>query len=71
MSYSLSVKAEQDVIDIFRFGIEQLGLYQAERYHERLERCFRFLTDNPFAAYECMEVSPAVRIHPVEAHLVG
>lgn len=70
MGYHLSIKAEQDVVDIFRAGVEQFGPYQAERYHERLERCFRFLADNPLAARERVEIFPAVRIHPVEAHLV-
>ncbi|MDN5869744.1 MAG: type II toxin-antitoxin system RelE/ParE family toxin, partial [Nitrococcus sp.] len=70
MTYRLSAKAEEDIIDIFRAGVEQFGLYQAERYHERLERCFRFLAENPLVAHERFEITPAVRIHPVEAHLV-
>lgn len=70
MGYRLSVKAEEDIIDIFRVGAEEFGLHQAERYHERLERTFRFLADNPLAARERVEITPAVRIHPVEAHLV-
>lgn len=70
MSYRLSGKAEEDIIGIFRTGVEQFGLYQAERYHERLERCFWFLADNPLLARERVEIVPAVRIHPVEAHLV-
>src|SRR5690625_3225382 len=70
MGYRLSVKAEEDAIDIFCVGVDQFGLYQAERYHKRLERCFRFLADNPLAARERVEITPAVRIYPVEAHLV-
>lgn len=70
MGYRLSVKAEDDIIDIFRSGIEQFGLYQTERYQERLEQCFRFLADNPLATRERVEITPAVRIHPMEAHLV-
>lgn len=70
MAYRLSVKAEEDIIDIFRAGAEQFGIHQAERYHEKLERCFRFLADNPLAARERAEIAPAVRIHPTDAHLV-
>lgn len=70
MDYSLSVRAEEDIIDIFRVGVAQFGLYQAERYHERLERCFQFLADNPLAAHKRVEITPDVRIHPVQAHVV-
>jgi len=70
MGYRLSVKAEEDIIDIFRFGTAQFGLNQAEHYHKRLEQCSRFLADNPWVARERAEITPAVRIHPVAAHLV-
>ena len=69
MGYSLSVKAEEDIVYIYR-SMEQFGLYQADRYHQRLERCFQFLADSALAAPERVEITPPVRIHPVEAHLV-
>jgi toxin ParE1/3/4 len=69
MGYSLSIKAEEDIVHIFRTGMEQFGLYQANRYHQRLKQCFQFLADNPLAARERVEITPPVRIHPVEAHL--
>ena len=70
MNYVLSRKAEEDIVDTFRTGIEQFGLNQAERYHEQLEQCFRFLAENPFAAHERFEILPPVRIHPIGSHLV-
>jgi toxin ParE1/3/4 len=70
MNYVLSRKAEEDIIDIFETGIEQFGLSQAERYHEQLDQCFRFLAENPLAAHERFEITPPVRIHPVGSHLV-
>lgn len=69
-SYVLSRKAEKDVIGIFQTGIEQFGLSQAERYHEQLGQCFRFLAENPLAAHERFEILPPVRIHPIGSHLV-
>jgi len=57
MGYRLSVKAEEDIIDNFRFATAQLGLNQAEHYHERLEQCFRFLADNPWVARERVEIT--------------
>ena len=52
MSYVLSRKAEEDIIGIFHTGIEQFGLSRAERCHEQLAKCFRFLAENPLAALE-------------------
>ncbi len=70
MGYILSRKAEEDIIGIFITGAEQFGQEQAERYHEQLDKCFRFLADNPLAAHERFEITPPVRIHPVGSHLV-
>jgi len=70
MRYILSRKAEEDIIGIFLTGVEQFGKNQAERYHEQLDKCFRFLAENPLAAHERFEITPPVRIHPVGSHLV-
>jgi len=41
-----------------------------DSYHTLLERSFEFLAHNPFAARKRLELSPPVRIHPVQSHLV-
>lgn len=68
--YALSRKAEEDIIEIFLQGIENFGLQQAERYHSTLEKSFRFLAENPQAAHLRMEITPPVRVHPVESHII-
>lgn len=70
MGYTLSRKAEEDIIAIFFDGARQSGLPQAEQYHDLLERTFRFLADNPLAARERPELAPPIRIHPIESHIV-
>jgi len=70
MGYRLTYKAEEDIIDIFRAGVGQFGLYQAERYHEQLERCFRFLADNPLAAHARFEIVRPIRIQSIGSHLI-
>ncbi|EON93912.1 hypothetical protein MARLIPOL_01245 [Marinobacter lipolyticus SM19] len=70
MDYVLSRKAEEDVVGIFLEGIQNFGVIQAEEYHSKLNACFEFLAENPMAAAERKEFSPAVRIHPVGVHLV-
>jgi toxin ParE1/3/4 len=68
--YKLSRKAEEDVIAIFMYGVSHFGIQQAERYHDLLETTFQFLAENPEAARERVEITPAVRIHPIESHIV-
>lgn len=70
MGYTLSRKAEEDIIAIFLDGAGQFGLQQAERYHDLLEKTFQFLADNPMAARERGELSPPIRIHPIESRIV-
>ena len=70
MGYTLSRKAEEDIIAIFLDGARQFGLQQSEQYHDLLEKTFQFLAANPLAARERPELTPAVRIHPIESHIV-
>lgn len=68
--YTLSRKAEEDIIAIFVQGVTRFGMQQAERYHDLLEKTFQFLAENPEAARERVEITPPVRIHPIESHIV-
>lgn len=68
--YRLSRKAEEDIIAIFMYGVSQFGIEQAERYHHLLERTFQFLAENPEAARDRVEITPPVRVHPIESHIV-
>jgi toxin ParE1/3/4 len=70
MSYTLSRKAEEDIISIYLEGATQFGTQQADHYHRQLEETFRFLSDNPEAARQRFELTPPARIHPHQSHLV-
>jgi len=70
MAYRLTRKAVEDINEIYSFSAEQFGVDQADPYHTLLERTFEFLAENPFAARKRLELSPQVRIHPVQSHLV-
>ncbi|MFO7809374.1 type II toxin-antitoxin system RelE/ParE family toxin [Guyparkeria sp.] len=70
MPYRLSRKAEEDIIGIVVSGTLDFGPAQAERYHKELERTFRFLDDNPLAARLREEISPPVRVDPVDSQLI-
>jgi toxin ParE1/3/4 len=70
MSYRLSRKAEDDIVQLYLTGVRLFGVPQAERYHGGLERVFEFLAAHPLAARERTEINPPVRIHPYKAHVV-
>jgi toxin ParE1/3/4 len=70
MGYRLSRKAEDDLIAIYRTGIDEFGLAQAERYFAGLEQAFALLAVYPRAARERREISPPVRAHPHKSHLI-
>lgn len=70
MRYRTTRQADQDIIDLYLRGVELFGVEQAERYHGGLIETFEVLADNPHIARERTEFTPAVRIHPHEAHLI-
>jgi toxin ParE1/3/4 len=70
MTYRLSRKAEEDIVGIFRQGVELFGTAQAERYHLDLQRTFELIAAHPLMARERTEISPPVRIHPHGAHII-
>lgn len=70
MAYKLTIKAEEDIIHIYREGVGMFGTEQAEKYHAGLEDIFAFLSSTPKAARERTEITPPVRIHPYRSHFV-
>lgn len=70
MTYRLSRKAEDDIIQIFVDGAADFGLARAERYHAGLERSLSFLAEHPRAARERTEINPPVRVHPYGSHVI-
>ena len=70
MNYRLSIKAEEDIINIYGQGVLLFGAEQAEKYHIEMERVFEFLEHSPNAARERTEITPPVRVHPYGSHMV-
>lgn len=67
-TYKLSVKAEEDIIHVYREGVRLFGVEQAEVYLAGIEKIFQFLSNTPEAARERTEIDPPVRIHPYGSH---
>ena len=70
MGFRLSRQAEEDLIEIYWQGARQLGIEQARRYHQQLQKCIQFLSKNPRAARERTEITPPVRVYPFGSHLI-
>jgi len=70
VSWRLTREAESDLIEILIQGTRQFGRAQAEHYHDLLARCFEFLAENPKAARRRTEITPPIRIHPIQSHLI-
>lgn len=47
MKFTLSLQAEEDLIQIYLYGLETFGELQAERYFNSLEQTFARIAQNP------------------------
>lgn len=68
--YVFSEKAENDLIEIYRYGFLHHGERQAELYQQSLKEKCQFLADNPLLYRERKEFTPPVRIHHHKKHLI-
>ena len=62
-SYTLTERAEDDLLDIFLNGIEMFGLLQARRYKDELERCFQLIASSPRMGRLAPLIGEGVRRH--------
>lgn len=70
MGYRKTAKADQDIIGIYLEGVRLFGEAQAEAYFLQLETCFELLAAHPHMARLRTEFTPALRMHPLGAHVV-
>lgn len=70
MAYRLTRQAEQDFYDIYAEGARQFGEAQADKYVSGLLETLSLLDGHPQMARERTEVTPPVRVHPYQAHLI-
>jgi toxin ParE1/3/4 len=69
-TYRLSSAAVADLRAIFRYGVEEFGLVQADAYADALTATFVFLAEYPRVARLRTEVVPPVRAYPFRRHLI-
>ena len=62
--------AEEDLINIWLYTYENWSEEQANHYLDTLESAFKLIAENPLICRERDELTPPVRIHPCEQHLI-
>jgi toxin ParE1/3/4 len=70
VAYRLTLKAEDDIVALTRFGRDNFGVRHAVDYAEGLFDLFELIAANPALSRERTELTPPVRIHRYKAHLV-
>ena len=62
--------AEQDLIDIYLYGIEHFGLIQAERYSESLQAKIDTIAENPNFGSDCGFVRDGLQRYESVSHAI-
>jgi toxin ParE1/3/4 len=68
--YRLTARAENDLMDIFLYGIEQFGLNQAKLYKNDMAHCFQRLAINPCIGRTAPTLGEGVRRHEHKSHVI-
>jgi toxin ParE1/3/4 len=68
--YRFTLKAEDDLEDIWRYSAETWSANQADIYIDTLIRTIETIVAMPTIARERMDFDPPVRIHPSAEHLI-
>ncbi|RDJ21663.1 type II toxin-antitoxin system RelE/ParE family toxin [Bosea caraganae] len=69
-SFSTTARADDDLLDIYLFGIERFGRLQAARYLADMHHVFTLLGENPRMGREADRIAPGVRRHEHGAHVI-
>jgi toxin ParE1/3/4 len=68
--YRISVRARANILDIYRYGDETFGRYEAEAYSAGLEKSFGLLADFPKAGASAAELIPGLRRLRFQSHVI-
>ena len=68
--YRLSRRADADLEEIARYGIETFGIAQARRYHEGLKARFARIADAPLRYPKVDHIRPGYRRSVYESHAI-
>lgn len=69
-NYTLTERAEDDLLALFLDGIEMFGLAQARRYKNELVRCFQLIASRPQMGRLTPSIGEYVRRHAHQSHII-
>lgn len=69
-NYTLTRRAEDDLLIAFLDGIEMFGLTQARRYKDELEHCFQLIASSPPMGRLAPAIGEGVRRHEHQSHII-
>ena len=70
ISYTLTARAEDDLLALFLDGIEMFGLTQARRYKDELGHCFQLIASRPQMGRLAPSLGEGVRRHEHQSHII-
>ena len=59
--FKVSVKANQDLLEIGAYTQNKWGIAQRDKYLDELNDCFQALADNPGLGHSCDDIRPSYR----------
>lgn len=68
ISYYLSLEAENDLEEIWIFGLDNWGLKQADDYHGQLISMCRYLSENPLLGKSQDYIAEGLRSYSCGSH---
>jgi toxin ParE1/3/4 len=68
--FRLTRQADKDMLDIFVFGVEIFGSFQARKYANDLLHCFGLLADSPRMGRVASTLGAEVRRHEHQSHVI-
>lgn len=70
MGYTLSLEADEDLENIYDYGLEKFGKKQAIQYLLELESVFSQLSENPEMGRSRKELHSGIRSFPKISHII-
>lgn len=70
MRIELTNAAEQDIIELYLYGLIEFGEQQADAYEAMIRHVLDLIAGNPAIANERPEYSPPVRVHYTGKHCI-
>jgi len=69
-SYNLTIKAKQDLVEIWEFTFEKWSKNQADKYYNLLIHQFNLLAENPYLGKNYRIIKDGYLGFPLKSHII-